>query len=102
MEIVKEKTEFKNEVTIRELDNGVYALNRNGYDLKCPHQPPMKMIMPNPLDLQGTPKAQIVHANCMSTCPLFIMEKRERDELIDVHLGCSSVVSFYYGLKKIK
>lgn len=30
MEIVKEKTEFKNELTVRDLGNGVYALNRNG------------------------------------------------------------------------
>lgn len=94
MEVVKDGKEkvIQNEVALREAAKGIYAINRGGYDLNCPHQPPMRVIKQQAVALSGTaPQAEIVHAPCMSTCPLFMMKENE-DGTIDVKIGCGHIV----------
>lgn len=93
MEVVKdEKENIKNEVALREAAKGIYAINRNGYDLNCPFQPPMRVMKQQAVALSGTaPQAEIVHAPCMSTCPLFAIKTNE-DGTFDARIGCGKIV----------
>lgn len=81
------KAEFKNEVSLRKAADGIYAIQRNGYDCNCPFQPPMRVMKQQSVIAGGQPEAQILHPPCMSNCALFQMRQNE-DGTIDVALGC--------------
>lgn len=89
MEIVIEETQqqgFRNDLILREAAKNIHVINRNGFDLMCPFQPPMKVPVQS-LDI-ANPKSQIVHASCMSTCAHFTIEENEEGKI--VRLGCGN------------